>query len=1283
MKRTKLLFFALFFNGILLAQPVKFLDNIYCYIENISVFGFNQEEGRSFYLPDKTISLNGEWKFFYNETPEGIPTDFYATAFNDIKWGTIEVPSNWEMQGYGDRMFRNVNAPFPLKRKLTYGDIVYGTSDPGAFSVTLPNVPREYNPSGAYRKTFTLPSSWNGDQVFLRMEKTASASFVWVNGEQVGYNEGAQEPAEYNITDYLKKGSNTVAVFVTKYSDGYYLEGQDYWRLAGIFDDVSIYATPDVRLFDWYVVTDLDETYTNASLSVQIDVKKYTTSPTASYSLKASLFDTDNTLVAEMTSEKFAMDTEGKKQIELKKEIVNPLKWTSETPNLYTLKMELLTEKGTVLDKAEQSIGFKETLIDGDTFYLNGVAIKVNATNSHMQHADLGHAMTEEVIRKDFEILKQFNFNAVRTSHYPPVNEYLDLADEYGLFIIDEAGVESHATENVCNMPEFTEMYRERARQMVLRDRNHPCILFWSAGNESGEGININEVVKEGRKFDDTRYWMYGGNAFSHSAEEIIGPRYPSPLELDMRVGLGINETDLRPSFMDEYLSVAGNAGGGLEDYWNVIESYSRTMGGAIWDFVSPGLTEQIRQVEDQSPNKVPAHLMGNNIKLAEGQTGKAVNLNGHDQWVELYRADTLEINGDKLTISMDVYPRKLNSSGGQFITKGSNQFGIVQNGVDSLEFYIYTNVSPNIPGFGGFGGGGNSGAKYTLRVGLPDNWENNWHQITAVYDGQEMLVYIDTDKKGSKQAKGKIMNFPFTISLGRDSEIDGSETPTYMCDAMLDNVGIFAEAVLPGNFNPENAAVWLDFEKETNKGTFQSYGAGARNYGHIWGNREVQPEMWEMKKVVQPVVFTLLDAETGLVEVWNKNHFTDASQYETRWFLEADGDILQQGVLDLQVEPFKKKTLKIPYTKPSVKEGAEYRITVSSSLKEDKVWAKAGFEVAWSQLELPWKKNIQGVKQTTAKASFVESDGEVKVNGEGFEYTFNKNLGALSSIVVNGKEMLKSPFLVSVWRAPMANDLDSWGSRSARSSNWKEGYDTFIATEFYSTGIDKTTNYPVYTEVIEAEGKVYVKIRQITIFGESVDGALDQYIFGAQYNGIENRYNYTINGDGEITVHHTAKPQGGALPLYFPRFGLSFTLDKCLDNVEWYGRGPQENYPGRKSGYKIGIYNSKVDDMYVPYLKPGDYGLRTDNRWVKMLDDEGNGLQFKVNELFNFNAYPYSTENLTKSIYTYQLQKQDGITFNLDYATTGVGCSARGVFLSYRVYPAMYEREIKITPVK
>lgn len=1251
MKRITLFYLGIAISNLILAQPAKFLDDIYYYIENTSVFEVNQEEGRTFYLPEKSISLNGDWKFLYSETPDGVHNNFYTIRFNDEKWNSIPVPSNWEMEGYGDRIFRNQNAPFPIIGQKN------APPEPDVFAVTVPNVPREYNPTGAYRKSFKIPSSWNGDQVFLRMEKTASASFVWVNGEEVGYNEGAQEPAEYNITKYLKNGTNTIAVFVIKYCDGYYLEGQDYWRFAGIFDDVNIYATPDVRLFDWYVVTDLDDTYTNADLSVQIDVKKYTTSPSVSFTLKASLYDDDNNLVAEMTSDKFSIGNVGKKQVELNQEIINPLKWTAETPNLYTLKMELITEEGIIQDKAEQRIGFKETHIDGELFTLNGVPIKINATNSHMQHMDLGHVMTEEIIRKDFEILKQFNFNAVRTSHYPPVNKYLQLADEYGLYIIDEAGVEAHATMYVSELPEFTEMYRDRSAKMVLRDRNYPCVLFWSAGNESGEGMNITEVVEVGRKYDHTRYWMYGGNVYSHQTEDIIGPRYPSPIELDMRIGFGF-DGDIRPSFMDEYLSVAGNALGGMEDYWNAIYSWPRTIGGAIWDFVSPGITADTRLLEDKSPNNVPVHLMGNNIKLVAGKTGKVADLNGHDQWVEIYRHDSLEIKGDKLTIAMDVFPRKLNASGGHFITKGSNQFGVRQVRTDSLEFYIYTN------------------AKHELHVALPNDWENNWHNLAAIYNGKEMVVYIDKDKKGSKQVSGKIKNFPFTISLGRDSEIDGGETPGYMCDAMIDNVEIFADAVYPNSSNHKNAMLWLDFEKETNHGTFLSYGAGARAYGHIWGDREVQPEMWEMKKVGQPIEIILLDADKGSVEIWNRNHFTNALQYETHWYLEADGELLEQGVLDLDIPPMERKFFKIPYSKPTLEEDAEYRVTVSSSLKEDKIWAKAGHEVAWSQLELPWKKEIATVKDISSKATFTQSDQEVKVIGEGFEYTFDKNLGALASMIVEGKEMLKSPFLVNVWRAPMANDLDWWGSGAARSLNWKEGYGNFVAAEFYSTGIDQLSYYPVYTKVSEVDGKVYVNIRQITLFGESAEGESDNY------NGLENIYNYIIDGEGEITIRHTSKSQGRRLPLYYPRFGLTFTLDESLDEVEWYGRGPQENYPGRKSGYKIGIYNSTVDDMYLPYIKPGDYGLRTDNRWVKMVDEQGNGLEFKVNELFNFNAYPFSTENLSKSIYTYQLQKQDGITFNLDYATSGVGDSSAGVMRSYWVYPSMFEREIKVLPI-
>lgn len=463
------------------------------------------------------------------------------------------------------------------------------------------------------------------------------------------------------------------------------------------------------------------------------------------------------------------------KTIPLHTLVQNPRKWTAETPELYTLCLELSDHAGLLKDKIETVVGFKKTEIKEGVFYLNGVPLKVNAQNSHMQHPEWGHTMDEATIRKDFELLKQFNFNAVRTSHYPPVNKYLELANEYGLYIIDEVGNEAHASEWISNLPEYEEMYRERCRRMVLRDRNHPCVLFWSAGNESGEGVNITHTVEEGKSLDPTRFWMYGGNAFSHSAEDIIGPRYPTPMELEVQVGIGIGNNS-RPSFMDEYLSVAGNGGGALDDYWETVYRHPRLMGGAIWDFVSPGLTERVRQVNDLSPSHTPAHLMGNARLVKEGKN-MVLDLNRNDQWVEVYRSDNVELTGNELTLTCKVYPRKLISSCGSLITKGNYQFGLQQRGKDKLEFYIYTDK------------------RYSVYASLPTDWEYNWHQVTGLYDGSSITLYIDGVEKASAQASGNIRNFPYPVNIGRNAEAHGQETSVYICDARIDEVGIFAKA--------------------------------------------------------------------------------------------------------------------------------------------------------------------------------------------------------------------------------------------------------------------------------------------------------------------------------------------------------------------------------------------------------------------------------------------------------------------------------------------------------
>ena len=1267
------------------AQDKPYLEDLSYYLENTSVFEQNQEPGRAFHIPAQAVSLNGKWRFQYFESPYDVPKDFFRPSFNDRKWSWIEVPSNWEMQGFGQAVFRNVSAPFAvtmpesilaqLHRVLDDPEASemqkmmaryrLGGGEVNPFAVQMPNVPMETNPTGAYRTSFQLPAAWKGEQVFLRFEKVASGSFVWVNGRQVGYNEGAQEPSEYNITPYLKPGKNTVAVLVVKYCDGYYLEGQDYWRLAGIFDDVTVFAVPRVRIRDWQVITDFGADYTDSDLSLAVDLQAFGASE-AGLGLAAEVSFRGQP-VASMQRSGIGLAAGSQQTVRLGARVAAPRKWSSETPDLYDLKMTLTDASGRVVDEVCKRIGFKKTEIREGVFYLNGQPLKVSATNSHMQHPDLGHAMTEDIVRQDFEILKQFNFNAVRTSHYPPVNEYLDLADEYGLFIIDETGDEAHATEYASDMPEFTEMYRERVRRMVLRDRNHACVLFWSAGNESGEGDNITEVVKEGKSLDPTRFWMYGGNAAKHPAEDIVGPRYPSPLEHE--IGYGLDRQDLRPSFMDEYLSVAGNGGGGVDDYWDVIYAHPKLLGGALWDFVSVGLNQPVRALRDKSGNGVPAHIMGQ-ARLVKGRTGNAIDLNRQDQWVQVYRADAVEISGDGLTLTLDILPRRYNADGGYLITKGDNQFGLKQQGTDRLDFYL------------------DNGTRQVLSAPLPADWEGRWHNVTATYDGRAMRIYIDGAEAASMPMKGSIRNLPLSLCIGRSEEALGQDTNVFVCDALIDNAGVFDRAFAPSDLDPSRAVLWLDFEEETRGGTFWSYGIGARTYGSIWPDRSVQPEMWQLKKTTQPLCFLPVDPERGIVEVWNRNHFLNASHYKTCWTLTADEEVVDSGVLDLDVAPLGRQVVRIPLRRPAAVPGKEYRLNFSSVLAHDELWARAGHEVSWEQFELKsWNVPAAPVPASGKRVRLQEDGDRIVASGEGFAYGFDARTGALVSAVVDGRELLAEPLRLNLWRAPLANELDGWNGRSAGNARVRGygsiGHAQVLASHYYSAGLDRVSYVPVSVRASEADGEVCVNVRELALPGGAAgrDGQLDAYISGRSYDGFDETFAWRIDGDGTLTLKHHVNPQG-QMPAWLPRIGLTLSLDKSLRHVEWYGRGPQASYPDRKSGYRIGIWKSDMDAMYEPYLIPQDYGLRTDNRWVRLTDASGAGLEFSMDGLFAFNAYDCTTDNLTKAVYEYQLVRGGDITLNLDYATSGVGDTARGILAGYRALPTAYDRTVTIRPV-
>jgi beta-galactosidase len=370
------------FSSSIVAQSQNFQENVYQYIENIEVFEVNQVPGHTpmvrFASADDALknnwnlspgyqTLNGDWKFHYAETPEKSPWDFHKTSFDDASWDNIVVPSNWQMQGYGHPKFRNIAHPF--------------RSDP-------PNIPREWNPVGSYRKTFSIPQDWNEQQVYLRFEGIRSASMVWVNGKEVGYNQGAFEPSEYDITSFIQAGQNLVTVKVFQWCDGTYLEDQDMWRLGGIFRDAYLYAMPKVHIRDYYVVTDLDATYTDAQLIIEADIRNHLASNASGYRVRATLYDKDHKQVVQFQSGTTRIPANGEQKVKFSAKIKNPDKWSAEKPNLYHLTLELLQGRE-VTAILSNRVGFRKVEVRNQALLVNGVAVKLNSINSHMHHPDL------------------------------------------------------------------------------------------------------------------------------------------------------------------------------------------------------------------------------------------------------------------------------------------------------------------------------------------------------------------------------------------------------------------------------------------------------------------------------------------------------------------------------------------------------------------------------------------------------------------------------------------------------------------------------------------------------------------------------------------------------------------------------------------------------------------------------------------------------------------------------------------------------------------------------
>jgi beta-galactosidase len=561
--------------------------------ENPRVFSINAELPHATFVPFPELSqalqlkannspwyksLNGLWKFNWVPKPADIPANFWLPDYDDSRWKEIEVPSNWEIQGYGIPIYVN-------------SDYEFSPENPQP-----PNIPHDNNPVGSYRLFFTVPESWRGLDVFIHFGGVKSAFYLWINGQKVGYSEDSKTPAEFKITPYLKPGKNLVALQVYRWSDGSYLECQDMWRISGIERDVYLYAAPPVRIRDFFAHTPLDEEYKNGLLSLDVEVSSEPASggkkPSLSaYTLRAGLL-TDSGQPLFQKDITFTLPPSGEKTVSFSQEIEGIKPWTAETPNLYRLTLELLDKNHRTVEALTTMVGFRSVVIKNGQLLINDQPVYFKGVNRHETDPWTGQVISEESMIRDIKLMKQNNINAVRTCHYPDDPRWYELCDYYGIYLIDEANIESHGMgygeKSLAKNPEWGPAHLDRMKRMLERDKNHPSVVIWSMGNEAGNGVNFEEGYRWIKQRDPSRPIHYERAQLEWNTD-IYCPMYARIEHLEKYA----KTNPARPLILCEYAHSMGNSTGNLQDYWDVIEKYPALQGGFIWDWVDQGFAKK------------------------------------------------------------------------------------------------------------------------------------------------------------------------------------------------------------------------------------------------------------------------------------------------------------------------------------------------------------------------------------------------------------------------------------------------------------------------------------------------------------------------------------------------------------------------------------------------------------------------------------------------------------------------------------------------------------------
>ncbi len=1177
------------------------------------------------------VSLNGEWRFKYVGNPDLRSQDFFKKEFDANSWNKIPVPSNWQMLGYAHPLYTNI--PYPFNAANT--PRVMDAPENPLFSNYEIN---SRNGVGQYRRTFTVPDSWTHEKVYVEFGGVDSAFYLWINGKKVGYSQDSRTAARFDISEFISRGENVIAVEVYQNSDGSYLEDQDMWRLSGIFRDVKLLALPQVQIADIFIKPSLASNYTDGVLSVEIDVENFS-DYAQDFKLKGRLlWDGEQVFDAHFSS---SLDSKKAQKCTWAFPVLKDVKrWSAEEPNLYRLVVEIENQGKKTYSAFD--VGYRKVEIKGGKMLFNGEPVLVKGVNIHEFDMAGGHYQKMEDLKKEFLLMKKFNINAVRCSHYPRPDFFYELCDEIGLYVVDEANVESHGymfmrrsnkSDKGIARESWFDAILDRQKNMVEANKNHPSIIMWSLGNENEDCDNFKKASLWIRSRDESRLVHHEPN-LGESYTDLYARMYATPEHVlkygERRAALPAEKR--KPAILCEYAHAMGNSGGVFKDYWDLVRKTEWFQGGFVWDWKDQGIKTMALPravVKDSADAKRQLEIFGEPSKAGGLAGAPAVAYPG-------VLAEDMENFSAAVLVDPSFPDARFKLLEGELFKKYVQETDVIAEHSSSSFVLKFEDFRKKISFEVRDGEGALSKASADLDLSKIE--KPLW--ITGVAGGGKLRVFADGREIASVKFSGKVRADKYG-SLNF-SKRDRTKR-TYFSEKVLASK-IFSRAVdaaeTRGEFSKTSMLSDLDFTSFSLEGGARqafAYGGYYNDYpndgnfcmnGIVMPDCTPSPQIYEMKKLYQNVWFSLdsLDSSTALISVRNENFFRTLDGLEFFWELTRDGDKIAEG------------EFKVPACAPSsavqvplsmrglVAASGEYFLRVGARLKKDAPWAPSGHETAWEQFHIAGVSPAFSPSGAGEALSITDSDGAFTVQNSKFSARFNKATGWMESYSCGPSRLIEGELKLNFWR-PMT-DNDRGAKTNEKNAFWKS------ATQNIRLGISE------FPDKTPADGIVRLA-----------------FYYEVAGDKAPKKVSYEIYPDGSVKVSCEI---GIAKELPFLcRVALECQVGSALENVRWYGKGPYENYSDRSRGTWMGKFSNTVGGLFHNYVSPQDSGNIAGARHFSLSSKDSSktlSVYSADSSPLEFSVYPFLDDDIDQALNSYQLTPRPFFTLNIAHKNLGVG---------------------------